>query len=123
MLRYRYLERWEGAVLALERAHSWLDQGNGYVYLTHESDKVVVFERGGLCFVFNFHWETSYTGYKTEVGRPGKWEVALCSDHGYFGGHARVAEEGEYFTNTEGERHFIQTYLPSRTCIVFKRVD
>eukprot|EP00116_Pleurobrachia_bachei_P002437 sb/3462699/ len=122
-LRYKFLERWEGAMLGLEREHPWLDQGNGYVFLTHESDRVVVFERGGLCFVFNFHWSTSYTGYRTEVNRPGKWKVVLDSDHGYFGGQGRVDGGSEYFTMTEDGRYYIQTYLPVRTCLVYRMID
>ena len=121
-LRYKFLERFDGGILALEKKHSWLDQGAGFVYLTHETDKVIVFERGGLCFVFNFHWE-SFVDYRTQVASPGKYSVMLNSDHGFYGGHGRVDEEVSCFSFTEVDKFYIKIYLPSRTCVVFAKVD
>ena len=34
-----------------------------YVSLTHEEDKIIVFERGMCLYVFNFHVEKSFEGY------------------------------------------------------------
>ena len=38
----------------------------------HEGDKVIVFERNDVVFVFNFHPSNSYTDYKIGVQKPGK---------------------------------------------------
>lgn len=36
----------------------------GFVSWKHQGDKVVVFERGGLVFVLNFHHSSSFPDYK-----------------------------------------------------------
>jgi len=38
-----------------------------YVSRKHEDDKVIVFERAGLIFVFNFNPSKSFTDYKIGV--------------------------------------------------------
>ena len=35
-----------------------------FVSWKHEDDKVIVFERAGLVFVFNFHTHKSFSDYK-----------------------------------------------------------
>lgn len=40
------------------------DQDAGYVSWKHEDDKVVVFERCGVVFVFNFHPTKSFSDYR-----------------------------------------------------------
>ena len=42
----------------------------------HESDKVVVFERGGLVFVFNFHHHKSFPDYRIGTATAGKYPFA-----------------------------------------------
>ena len=48
----------------------------------HEGDKVVVFERAGLVFIFNFHPTQSFTDYKIGVQSNGKYpSVIILSQH------------------------------------------
>lgn len=48
-----------------EEKYGWLSgHDSGYVSWKHEDDKVIVFERRGVLFVFNFHNEKSFTDYK-----------------------------------------------------------
>ena len=42
--------------------------------LKHEGDKLIVFEKAGLVFVFNFHPTKSFTDYRIGVNVPG-WYV------------------------------------------------
>lgn len=48
-----------------------------YISRKDEGDKVVIFERGGLVFVFNFHWSNSYSDYRVGCLKAGKYKV--CS--------------------------------------------
>lgn len=48
-----------------------------HVSLKHDADKIIVCEKAGLIFVFNFHPSTSYTGYKIGAPKPGKYKVCL----------------------------------------------
>jgi hypothetical protein len=50
--------------LRLEDKYGWLASDPAYVSWKHEGDKVVVFERAGLLFVFNFHTSKSFSDYK-----------------------------------------------------------
>ena len=43
-----------------------------YVSRKHEGDKVVVFERNSVLFLFNFHPTLSFADYKVGVDTPGK---------------------------------------------------
>ena len=52
-------------------SHSW----QAYVYLKHEGDKVISFERAGLFWVFNFHPNQSFVDYKFGVPRAGKYPL------------------------------------------------
>ena len=44
-----------------------------FVSAQHEGDKVIVFERANVLFIFNFHPTKSYQHYKVAVGSPGKY--------------------------------------------------
>lgn len=67
MLRYKFLNNFDRAMNQLEEKHHFLSRGPAYVSWKHDSDKVVVFERAGLVFIFNFHSTQSFPGYKVGV--------------------------------------------------------
>lgn len=46
-----------------------------YISRKNEGDKVIIFERGNLVFVFNFHWNNSYSDYRVGCATPGKYKV------------------------------------------------
>lgn len=55
-LKYTALKRFDQAFNQLEERFHWLKPGtHQYVTLTHEVDKLLVFEKGDLLFIFNFH--------------------------------------------------------------------
>ncbi|PON90456.1 Glycoside hydrolase [Trema orientale] len=118
----------------LDEKFLFLSSAKQIVSSTHEEDKVIIFERGDLVFVFNFHPENSYDGYKVGCDLPGKYRVALDSDAWEFGGHGRVGHDVDHFTSPEGipgvpETNFnnrpnsFKVLSPSRTCVVYYRVD
>ena len=45
-----------------------------------EGDKLIVFERAGLLFIFNFHPTRSYTDYRVGVEKPGKYPFLIFAD-------------------------------------------
>jgi len=51
-------------MIGLEEKFPFLPSGEQYVSLKHEDDKVVVFEKGELVFVFNFHATKSFEHYR-----------------------------------------------------------
>jgi 1,4-alpha-glucan branching enzyme len=66
--------------------------------MKHEGDKMIVFERGGLLWIFNFHPTNSYTDYRVGVDVPGEYQIILDTDDKNFGGFGRIDPSGRYFT-------------------------
>lgn len=133
-LRYKFLNAFDRAMNSLDDKFSFLASSKQIVSCTSEEDKVIVFERGDLVFVFNFHPINTYDGYKVGCDLPGKYRVALDSDAWDFGGHGRVGHNIDHFTSPEGipgvpETNFnnrpnsFKVLSPARTCVVYYRVD
>ncbi|MDR2850019.1 MAG: alpha amylase C-terminal domain-containing protein, partial [Verrucomicrobiota bacterium] len=84
----------------------------------------LVFERGPLVFLFNFHSEGSVADYSVLVP-PGSYRLVLDSDEARFGGQGRILP-GQSFALMEETRgneacHIIKVYLPCRTAMVLER--
>ncbi|KAJ1918438.1 alpha-1,4-glucan branching enzyme [Mycoemilia scoparia] len=124
LLRYKYLYRFDKAMQHLEDKFHWLSSPQDqYVSLKNEGDKVLVFEKGNLLWLFNFHHTNSYTDYKVGTEWSGKYTVALDSDDKHFGGHGRIDNSTQFFTKDEpwnNRAHSLLVYLPSRTALVLK---
>jgi 1,4-alpha-glucan branching enzyme len=124
-LKYKFFEAFDVLMCALENRFRFMASDQQFCSKKDQGDKVIVFERGPLLFVFNFHPCNSYTDYR--VGHP--WNeglrVLLDSDEGRFGGHMRLewghsnsAPPGEAWDN---RYHSTQLYIPSRTVQVLCR--
>ncbi|KAH7850015.1 hypothetical protein Vadar_026561 [Vaccinium darrowii] len=133
-LRYKFMNAFDRAMNALDDKYSFLASTKLIVSSTNEDDKVIVFERGNLVFVFNFHPENTYDGYKVGCDLPGKYRVALDSDALEFGGRGRVGHDVDHFTSPEGipgvpETNFnnrpnsFKVLSPAHTCVVYHRVE
>ncbi|KAI3734510.1 hypothetical protein L6452_13980 [Arctium lappa] len=133
-LRYKFMNAFDKAMNLLDEKFSFLTSAKQIVSSTDEDGKVIVFERGDLVFVFNFHPDNTYDGYKVGCDLPGKYRVALDSDAWEFGGHGRVGHDVDHFTSPEGipgipETNFnnrpnsFKVLSPPRTCVVYYRVE
>ncbi|KAK4489907.1 hypothetical protein RD792_000555 [Penstemon davidsonii] len=133
-LRFKLLNAFNKAMNLLDEEFKFLASPKQIVSSTDEDNKVIVFERGDLVFVFNFHPENTYEGYQVGCDLPGKYRVALDSDAWEFGGHGRVGHDVDHFTNPEGvpgvpETNFnnrpnsFKVLSPPRTCVVYYRVE
>lgn len=124
LLRYKHLYQFDKAMNHCEDKYKWLNSPQAYVSLKQESDKMIVFERNGLLFIFNLHPEASYTDYRVGVDIPGKYQVVLNSDRAEFGGHNRIDESTEYFTTNSSwcnRANYLQVYIPSRVALVLAK--
>jgi 1,4-alpha-glucan branching enzyme len=82
-----------------------------YVSLKNEEDKVVVYERAGLLFVFNFHPTKSFADYRVGVDDAGEYGIVLSSDEGRFGGFDNIALDSKFFTTPmewNGRKNWMQ---------------
>lgn len=121
LLRYKFLNDFDGKMQWTEDKYGWLHSEQAYVSLKNELDKVIVFERAGLLWIFNFHPTQSFTDYRVGIQQAGTYQIVIDTDEPAFGGFGRNAKGTRFFTTPfewNGRKNFIQVYLPTRTAIV-----
>ena len=120
-LRYRFLNEFDRAMQTTEAKYGWLHSPQAYVSLRNETDKVVVFERAGLLWVFNFHPSKSFADYRVGVEQSGTYRIVLDSDDKEYGGFGRNDRGTRFFTTPypwNGRSNFLHVYIPTRSAIV-----
>lgn len=120
-LKYRYLNDFDKAMIHLFRHHQILDTPQAQQLNMDEANKTIIFERGNLIFVFNFHPHNAIPDYELPVPQHGNYKVVLCSDDKIFGGHGRVDSELDY--PTYGDHPMLKLYVTNRTATVLYKVQ
>ena len=124
LLKYHFLDRFEHDMIFLTQSCRLLESAGPVLLVAHDDDKVLVIERAGLIFVFNFHPLKSFTDYRF-AAPPGKYRMVLNSDATEYGGHQRLDPKQNHFTCMEAsgnnQRHVLSLYLPSRTGLVLEK--
>lgn len=120
-LLYTNLNEFDKAMNTAEEKYHWLSAHEAYVSLKHENDKIVVFERAGLVFIFNFHVAKSFSDYMIGVDMPGEYECILSTDEPAFAGHNRVDTAIHYLASNipySNRNCSMRVYIPNRAAIV-----
>lgn len=121
LLRYKFLNEFDRAMQHTEAKYGWLHSPQAYISLKNEKDKVLVFERAGLLWIFNFSPSESFTDYRVGVEQAGVYRIVLDTDAAEFGGHDRNDKSTRFFTTDfawNNRENFVQVYIPARTAIV-----
>jgi len=118
-LKYQLLARFDRDVIALAKTHRLLDTADLHLLYEHSDNKVIVFERAGLLFAFNFQPAQSYNDYRFEAP-PGTYRMLLTSDAAQYGGHGRLTADQQHLTLQEKDTNYLSLYLPNRTAIVLQ---
>ncbi|MDD2597917.1 MAG: alpha amylase C-terminal domain-containing protein [Kiritimatiellae bacterium] len=123
-LSYWCLAEFDEAIVNLMKEHNALAGSAPRRLYVNDHDKILVFERGDLVFVFNFHSANSVADYSIVIP-PGEYQHLLDSDQERFGGHGRI-EPHQNFTLMNDVRdtescNIIKIYLPCRCAMVIKR--
>ncbi len=123
LLRYSYLNDFDRAMVKMLKDEQVLG-GKTHNLYTHQDDKVLAYSRGKAVVVFNLHPSKSFQGYFIPVGVEGRYRVILSSDDDRFGGQNRIQDDYIYDAKRipDGRIGF-PVYLPSRTAIVFERIE
>ena len=120
-LRYTELNAFDKAMINLLRKNSLFDIKPECRWV-HEDDKLIMFTKGDMAFVFNFHPTRSFVDYFIPVGEEGTYKVVLSSDDGKFGGYSRVDTSKKYKTvRTPAGWVGFKCYIPNRCAIVLKK--
>lgn len=120
-LRYHFLRDFDRAMLEMLNREPEFFRRRVQTVRIDDCGKVLIFERGGYYFCFNFHPENSCPDYGFEV-LSGEFETVLDSDAPEFGGFARRVPGQRYWSRPGRSGTFITVYLPCRTALVLKRV-
>ncbi len=122
-LKYGWLNDFDREMVHISKDNKLLE-GTPHSLWTHQGDKVLMYEKAGLVFAFNFHPTQSFSGYFMPVSEEGEYQAVLSTDDEVFGGQSRVDKEYIYITEKmpDGRIGFL-IYLPSRTAVVLKKLE
>ncbi|MBP3657399.1 MAG: alpha amylase C-terminal domain-containing protein [Clostridia bacterium] len=122
-LRYQQLGDFDKAMVRLVRQYSVLQGGYAHSLRQHEQDQILVYEKAGCIFAFNFHPSNSQTGLFIPVSDLGEYEVLLSTDDKEFGGYDRIDKSVIYHTWAKDPQFGdgFAVYLPARTAIVLRK--
>jgi 1,4-alpha-glucan branching enzyme len=122
-LKYQFLARFDRDMISLSRDHRLLESAEIRLVYEHSDNKIIIFERSGLLFIFNFHPERSYSDYRFEAP-PGKYRMIFNSDAPEYGGHNRLHPDQYHLTlfdiSMGREKNLLSLYLPTRTALVLR---
>jgi 1,4-alpha-glucan branching enzyme len=121
LLRYGELNAFDEAMIHLLQGEKILQKKEENRWM-HQDDKLIIYNKGNVEFIFNFHPEKSFEGYFVPVPKEGTYEVILTTDDETFGGNNRVDKKYKYKAKKMPDgRCGFQCYLPSRCAIVMKK--
>jgi 1,4-alpha-glucan branching enzyme len=124
-LKYKFLAEFDRKMISLIRDNSVFEEEYGNQLQMDEQNRTIVFQRGKLIFVFNFHPSNSIADYAFPVIHDGEYQVVMNSDSLDTGGHGRINTEISYpsVLNPESGRLEIRIYNTNRTAVVLKLKD
>ncbi len=91
-------------------------------YMMGNVDKqVLVFERNGKVYAFNFSPVNTYDGF-IRVPTRGEYKPVLSTDESRFGGWDRIDMNMSYKATKDGANYGFNMYLPARTAVCLEKV-
>jgi 1,4-alpha-glucan branching enzyme len=123
-LYFSKLAAFDIAMIRIAKSEHLLTYGFAKQLNVDEINKTLIFERGHLVFVFNFHISESIPGYEFEVPEGGSYRIILNSDNIAYGGLGRIKENMDYPTsyNSSAGTNHIRIYLTNRTALVLQKI-
>lgn len=122
-LRYGDLYKFDEKMNQVEINFQSMLKQHQYVSTQDDMGKVIVYEKGDLLYIFNFHPTQSYQDYPIGTLWQSDHFILFESDEERFGGHRRL--DGAHnlwfevypYEHNKRPNHF-KFYLPCRTCVV-----
>ncbi len=121
-LKYQHLNDFDRAMISVIGSGDFLNSNPAQQLNMDAGNKVVVFERNNLIFIFNFSTDKSIPDYKFIANLPGTFDIILDSDAAVFGGHARLDSDTQFHTVKTEEGPQLSVYTVSRSVQVLKKV-
>ena len=125
-LKYEWLERFDREMLKFARKYRVMTKPAAANLWMDEKNKMLAFAKGDLIYLFNFSPDASPTDFfvPAHITGEGQYRAVFTTDRIEFGGQDRVSERYVYTAKPVPDKGVgFTVYLPSRTAIVFRRVD
>ena len=126
-LKYQWLRDFDRAMLKLSRRYRVLSKPAPKQLWLDEKKKLLAFSKGDMLYLVNLHPTDSYTDFfmPCHTLGPGSYQAIFSTDDVQFGGQGRIDEKYRYLTIPANAEHGVgfKVYSPSRTMIVFRKLD
>ncbi|PWJ42001.1 alpha-amylase family glycosyl hydrolase [Sediminitomix flava] len=118
-LRYKDLNNFDQGMIELLKEYNVLSDSSIELLNVDNDNKTLIFKRGELVFVFNFHYQNSIPDYKFHVNSEAKFKIVFTSDEKAFGGFDRLDRDAEFFSDKDQK---LSIYNINRAVVVYKEV-
>ena len=124
-LRYELLGNFDKEMIRIAKRYKVLAGGIPLCLRQHEDDQILIFERGGCVYVFNFHPDKIQKELFVPVPELGDYKIILSSDDKRFGGYENIDTSVIYHTWAKDPQmgNGFTIYLPPRTAVVLHRCN
>ncbi len=123
-LKFRFLAEFDKDMISTAKKYGLLEHDGPYLLYEHPEKKLLIFQRAGLLFAFNFHPQHSISDFLFEAPA-GKYNLILDTDAALYGGPNRLVKDQEHFTMPDRRNNrkvdLLSLYLPSRSGQVLRR--
>jgi len=121
-LKFLYLGDFDKAMIRLTRQFRVLEGGIARCLMQHEQDQLLIFERMGCVFVFNFHPDRVQNPLFVPLPEKCDYRVILSTDSSEFGGFENIDTSIIYHSWAHDDQYGDGTlmYLPPRTAVVLR---
>lgn len=119
-LKYKYLLAFEKDMVAAAKKYHVIGAQDKQL-LVQNADHVLVYQKGGATFAFNFDPVQSYDGYFVPTAETGEYSVILSTDDWCYGGQGRIAHLSYAAELQTDGRVGFRIYLPSRTSLMLRK--
>ncbi len=119
-LKYHWLGDFDKAMVNSAKEGKIFTKSPNYM-LGDESKQVLVYERNGKVYAFNFSPFNAYDGF-IRVPTRGEYKPVLSTDESRFGGWDRIDMSMTYKAAKDGANYGFNMYLPARTAVCLEKV-
>ncbi len=119
-LKYKWLGEFDKAMVANGTEGKIYSKSPNYM-LGDVDKQVLVFERNGKVYAFNFSPFNAYDGF-IRVPTRGDYKPVLSTDRSDFGGWDRIDMNMTYKATKDGSNYGFKMFLPARTAVCLEKV-
>ncbi len=121
-LKYEYLQNFDKAMIALSKDNR-LQTKKTKLLAGDPTGQVIIYERGGFVFAYNFSPVNHYVDYMLTVPFAGDYKVVMSTDESRFGGWDRIDLNYIYTAQKQSDKTWkFPIYIPARTGLCMKKV-